>query len=96
MHIEEATETFAVLDLDPGLRPYKDHFGYRMKRYISQKKLIEKYEGSLEDFAQGNDCKSAYTRKLCFLSNLRSCLNFSSTHRYFLDFWFLFTFGHKC
>ncbi|KAL8135755.1 hypothetical protein AgCh_010397 [Apium graveolens] len=53
MHIEEDTETVAVLDLDPGLRPYKDHFGYRMKRYISQKTLIEKYEGSLEDFAQG-------------------------------------------
>ncbi|KAK1362235.1 1,4-alpha-glucan branching enzyme [Heracleum sosnowskyi] len=53
MHIEEDTETVAVLDLDPGLRPYKDHFGYRMRRYISQKKQIEKYEGSLEDFAQG-------------------------------------------
>lgn len=55
MHIEEDTETVTVLDLDPGLQPYKDHFGYRMKRYLSQKKLIEQYEGSLEDFAQGND-----------------------------------------
>uniref|UniRef100_A0A162AB90 1,4-alpha-glucan branching enzyme n=1 Tax=Daucus carota subsp. sativus TaxID=79200 RepID=A0A162AB90_DAUCS len=53
MHIEEDTETVTVLDLDPGLQPYKDHFGYRMKRYLSQKKLIEQYEGSLEDFAQG-------------------------------------------
>lgn len=66
MHIEEDTERVAVLDLDPGLRPYKDHFGYRMKRYISQKMLIEKYEGSLEDFAQGNGGKSAQTMQLCF------------------------------
>lgn len=66
MHIEEDTETVGVLDLDPGLRPYKDHFGYRMKKYISQKKLIENYEGSLEDFAQGIVGKSAHTRQLCF------------------------------
>lgn len=52
-HIEEVTQTVAVLDLDPGLQPYKDHFGYRMKRYIEQKKLIENYEGSFEGFAQG-------------------------------------------
>ncbi|KAL1814970.1 hypothetical protein ACET3Z_017544 [Daucus carota] len=53
MQMEEDTETVAVLDLDPGLQPYKDHFRYRMKRYIEQKKLIEKYEGSVENFAQG-------------------------------------------
>lgn len=55
MQMEEDTETVAVLDLDPGLQPYKDHFRYRMKRYIEQKKLIEKYEGSVENFAQGNN-----------------------------------------
>lgn len=55
MQTEEGTETVGILDLDPGLKPYKNHFRYRMKRYIEQKNLIEKYEGSVENFAQGND-----------------------------------------
>lgn len=59
MQVEEDAETFAILDLDPGLQPYKDHFRYRMKRYMEQKRLIERYEGSVENFAQGNDGKSS-------------------------------------
>lgn len=43
-----------LLSLDQGLEPYKDHFRYRMKRYLDQKKLFENYEGGLEEFALGN------------------------------------------
>ncbi|XP_010664077.1 1,4-alpha-glucan-branching enzyme 1, chloroplastic/amyloplastic isoform X2 [Vitis vinifera] len=49
----EDTEHIGILDTDPGLEPFKDHFRYRMRRYVEQKELIEKYEGSLEEFAQG-------------------------------------------
>lgn len=51
--IEEGTEDIGLLGMDPGLEPYKEHFNYRIRRYIDQKKLIEKYEGSVEEFAQG-------------------------------------------
>ncbi|GMH18906.1 hypothetical protein Nepgr_020747 [Nepenthes gracilis] len=50
---EEGIQNIGILSLDPGLEPYKDHFRYRMKRYVEQKILIEKYEGSLLEFAQG-------------------------------------------
>lgn len=53
MTIEDDTEKIGLLSIDPGLEPFKDHFIYRSKRYLDQKKLIEKYEGSLEEFAQG-------------------------------------------
>ncbi|PKU76565.1 1,4-alpha-glucan-branching enzyme, chloroplastic/amyloplastic isoform X1 [Dendrobium catenatum] len=49
----ENAENIGVLSVDPSLEPYKDHFIYRSKRYFEQKALIEKYEGSLEEFAQG-------------------------------------------
>lgn len=52
--MEEAAEKISLLDLDPGLETYKDHFKYRMGRYVDQKQLIEKHEGSIEKFAQGN------------------------------------------
>uniref|UniRef100_A0A5B6ZSP6 1,4-alpha-glucan branching enzyme n=1 Tax=Davidia involucrata TaxID=16924 RepID=A0A5B6ZSP6_DAVIN len=51
--IEDNRENIGLLGGDQGLEPYKDHFIYRVKRYMDQKKLIEKYEGSLEEFAQG-------------------------------------------
>lgn len=54
------TEIIGLVKLDPALEPYLDHFKYRMKRYVDQKKLIEKYEGALEEFALGNN------QKLCF------------------------------
>lgn len=84
MNIGNDTETVSVLDLDQGLGPYKDHFGYRMKRYIEQKKLIEKYEGSLEDFAQGNDGKPSRHVHFLFLaflfdSYMRRFENFPTT-----------------
>nr|ATD50215.1 SBE1-1 [Solanum tuberosum] len=47
------TENIGLLNLDPTLEPYLDHFRHRMKRYVDQKMLIEKYEGPLEEFAQG-------------------------------------------
>ena len=51
---EVDTENLGIFDVDPSLEPYKDHFRYRMKRYVDQTQLIEKYEGGLEEFAQGN------------------------------------------
>ena len=52
--MEEDTEHIGILDIDPSLKPFKDHFGYKMRRYAEQKELIEKYEGGLEEFAQGD------------------------------------------
>ncbi|KAL6011913.1 hypothetical protein ACLOJK_002379 [Asimina triloba] len=51
--IEEDSENLGIFELDPALEQSKDHFRYRSKKYAEQKKLIEKYEGSLEEFAQG-------------------------------------------
>lgn len=50
---DEATENIDILSSDPGLQPFKDHFKYRVKTYVDQKRQIEKYEGSLEEFARG-------------------------------------------
>lgn len=50
---EEDLENIGILGVDPSLEPHKDHFRYRLKRYVDQKKLIEKYEGGLEEFAKG-------------------------------------------
>ncbi|KAK7311016.1 hypothetical protein RJT34_08865 [Clitoria ternatea] len=49
----EDLENIGILLIDPALQPYKDHFKYRLKRYVDQKKLIEEYEGGIEEFAQG-------------------------------------------
>ncbi|KAG5018163.1 hypothetical protein JHK87_014018 [Glycine soja] len=49
---EEDLENIGIFRICPSLKPYKDHFKYRMKRYVDQKKLIEEYEGGLEEFAQ--------------------------------------------
>lgn len=51
--IEEDAEHLGIFNVDPSLEQFKDHFAYRSKRYIERKSLIEKYEGSLEEFAQG-------------------------------------------
>ncbi|KAG5030504.1 hypothetical protein JHK85_014486 [Glycine max] len=51
---EEDLENIGIFRICPSLKPYKDHFKYRMKRYVDQKKLIEEYEGGLEEFAQGD------------------------------------------
>ncbi|KAH6782460.1 starch branching enzyme 2.2 [Perilla frutescens var. frutescens] len=51
--MEEDVENIGLISLDPALEAYKDHFKYRITRFTDQKKLIEKYEGSLEEFAQG-------------------------------------------
>lgn len=51
---EEDLENISILHVDPSLEPYKDHFKYRLKRYVDQKKLIEAYEGGLEEFAKGD------------------------------------------
>lgn len=53
MQIEDAVKTASIFDVDPFLEQFKDHFSYRWDRYKSQKDSIEKYEGSLEEFAQG-------------------------------------------
>ncbi|OWM70582.1 hypothetical protein CDL15_Pgr014255 [Punica granatum] len=46
-------ENLGIFNVDPALEKYKDHFRYRMGRYVDQNKLIEKYEGGLEEFAKG-------------------------------------------
>lgn len=51
---EEDLENIGILRVDPSLEPHKDHFKYRLKRYLDQKKLIEAYEGGLEEFAKGD------------------------------------------
>ncbi|CAD6338235.1 unnamed protein product [Miscanthus lutarioriparius] len=42
-----------IYDLDPKLEKFKDHFSYRMKRFLDQKGSIEENEGSLEEFSKG-------------------------------------------
>ncbi|KAK4382632.1 1,4-alpha-glucan-branching enzyme 1, chloroplastic/amyloplastic [Sesamum angolense] len=49
-NMEEDVENIGLFGLDPGLEAYKDHFRYRIKRYVDQKKLIEENETSLEEF----------------------------------------------
>ncbi|XP_031494666.1 1,4-alpha-glucan-branching enzyme 1, chloroplastic/amyloplastic-like [Nymphaea colorata] len=51
--VEDDHEVLGVLDMDPALREYEDHLRYRSRTYSEQKKQIEKYEGSLEEFAKG-------------------------------------------
>ncbi|XP_047325240.1 1,4-alpha-glucan-branching enzyme-like isoform X1 [Impatiens glandulifera] len=53
MAAEDATARIGLLSVDPGLESFKEHFQYRAKTYTEKKNLIEKYEGSLENFAQG-------------------------------------------
>lgn len=50
---EEDTDNIYILGIDPGLESFSDHFGYRMKRYVDQKALLEKHEGGLEEFSRG-------------------------------------------
>ncbi|MQM01759.1 hypothetical protein Taro_034516 [Colocasia esculenta] len=50
--IEDDADNLGICNVDPCLEEFKDHLRYRSNRYVEQKKLIEKYEGNLEDFAQ--------------------------------------------
>lgn len=50
---EVDTENPGILVVDSTLEPYTDHFRYRLKRYVDQTQLIEKHEGGVEEFAQG-------------------------------------------
>lgn len=50
----EETEDIGVWSTDSSLEPYKEHFKDRVKRYLDQKSLFEKFEGDLEEFAQGD------------------------------------------
>uniref|UniRef100_A0A7N0V7G2 1,4-alpha-glucan branching enzyme n=1 Tax=Kalanchoe fedtschenkoi TaxID=63787 RepID=A0A7N0V7G2_KALFE len=52
-NIEKADEGLGILAIDPSLQPYQDHFKYRVAQYLQKKALFEKYEGSVEQFAQG-------------------------------------------
>ncbi|KAG6402922.1 hypothetical protein SASPL_135136 [Salvia splendens] len=54
VEMEEADENIAIFSLDPSLEAYKDHFKYRIRTFRDRKGLIEKHEGSLEEFAQGH------------------------------------------
>jgi 1,4-alpha-glucan branching enzyme len=42
-----------IYELEPELEQFKDHFSYRMKRYLEQKSSIDKNEGGLEEFSKG-------------------------------------------
>lgn len=65
--IEEDVESIGILHSDPSLETYKDHFKYRLKRYVDQKKLIEEYEGGLKEFAQGYcNCRHCFSSALLF------------------------------
>ncbi|KAG9142107.1 hypothetical protein Leryth_016312 [Lithospermum erythrorhizon] len=50
---EENFENLGLFSIDQRIEPYKEHFQYQMRRYVELKKLIDQYEGSLEEFAQG-------------------------------------------
>jgi 1,4-alpha-glucan branching enzyme len=50
---EEDVNHLPIYEVDPKLEEFKDHFSYRMKRYLDQKRSIEKNEGSLEEFSKG-------------------------------------------
>ncbi|XP_072966487.1 1,4-alpha-glucan-branching enzyme, chloroplastic/amyloplastic-like [Typha angustifolia] len=51
--VEEDAEHLGIFDVDPSLRQFEDHMIDRSNRYTEQKSLLEKYEVSLQDFAQG-------------------------------------------
>ncbi|KAL6559488.1 1,4-alpha-glucan-branching enzyme [Orobanche gracilis] len=51
--MDEYTENIDLFCLDQGLEAYKGHFRYKIRRYVDQKKLIEKHEAILEEFAHG-------------------------------------------
>uniref|UniRef100_A0A0E0HVR7 1,4-alpha-glucan branching enzyme n=1 Tax=Oryza nivara TaxID=4536 RepID=A0A0E0HVR7_ORYNI len=51
--VVEEVDHLPIYDLDPKLEEFKDHFNYRIKRYLDQKCLIEKHEGGLEEFSKG-------------------------------------------
>lgn len=51
---EEDTENLGILGVDSSLKPYEDHFRYRVKRYVDQAQLFDKHEGGLEEFAKGD------------------------------------------
>ncbi|CAI0382159.1 unnamed protein product [Linum tenue] len=53
MTTEEEIDNIGLLSSDSGLQPFKDHFRYRMRKYLDQRKLLEKHEGGLKQFAQG-------------------------------------------
>jgi len=42
------------LHVDSSLEQFKDHFKYRLKKYLDQKRRIEDFEGGLEEFAKGD------------------------------------------
>ncbi|XP_050234417.1 1,4-alpha-glucan-branching enzyme 1, chloroplastic/amyloplastic-like [Mercurialis annua] len=46
-------ENIGLLSTDAGLEQFKDHFRYRIERFINQKQLIGKHEGGLEEFSKG-------------------------------------------
>jgi hypothetical protein len=50
---EEDVNHLPIYKVDLKLEEFKDHFIYRMKRYLDQKRSIEKNEGSLEEFSKG-------------------------------------------
>lgn len=64
-------ENIGILRIDPGLEPFEDHFKYRVRKYVDQKNLFEKYEGGLEEYAKGN---ILYHHATSFLSSLTDSL----------------------
>lgn len=56
---DQEMEHIGILSIDPGLEQHQDHFEYRVRRYLDQKSLIQKYEGGLEEFARGDFSSSS-------------------------------------
>lgn len=82
---EDDVENTPILRIDPCLAPYKDHFIYRLGRYVEQKKLIENYEGGLEEFARGSaSYLHLYTCVISFKSYLLNCDDYSNSMHMFL------------
>ncbi|KGN47537.1 1,4-alpha-glucan-branching enzyme 1, chloroplastic/amyloplastic [Cucumis sativus] len=50
---DESMENIGILSHDPGLKPFKDHFKYRVGRYTDLLNLLDKHEGGLDEFARG-------------------------------------------
>lgn len=46
-------EKLGVVEVDPLLTPHQTHLKYRVREYMKRQMEIQKFEGSLQDFAKG-------------------------------------------
>ena len=55
-------EKLGVLEVDPYLNAHQTHLKYRVREYMKRMMEIEKYEGSLQEFAKGEHFLAAVTK----------------------------------